>query len=71
MKNVSAATVEMLVARGCESIGWKGAELDRDAQLFAAECAVNDLIEEVGEDTATGRMWQRYERAILQERKQR
>jgi len=71
MKNVNAATVEMLVARGCESIGWKVAELDKDAQLFAAECAVSDLIEEVGEDTATGRMWQRYERAILQERKQR
>lgn len=71
MKNINAATIEMLVARGCEGFGWKAAELDRDAQLFAAECAVSDLIEEVGEDTATGRMWQRYERTILQERKQR
>lgn len=71
MTKTNAATINALVLRGCEELGWNVWELDRDGQLFAAEIAVNTLIESVGEKSRTGRMWQRYERAIIRERKTR
>ena len=67
-KTIDPKTLSALILRGCEEAGWDPWELDHDGQLFAAEIAVNTLIESVGEDTRTGRMWQRYERAIIRER---
>lgn len=68
MIKVNNATINALILRGCKEMGWEYWQLSRDEQLFAAEIAVDALIESVGEDTRTGQMWQRYERAIIRER---
>lgn len=71
MAKVNNATINVLIYRGCAIMEWEPWYLSEDEKLFAAEIAVDDLIESVGEDTPTGQMWQRYERAIIRLRTRR
>ena len=48
-----------LVAKGCERMGWSDTFMEFDEQLCAAQYYLDDIIEEVGEHTPTGKRWTR------------
>ena len=59
MNKYEMAMVWDLAAKGCERMGWHDAFLGLDAQLCAAQYYLNDIIEEIGENTSTGKYWTR------------
>lgn len=51
-------------AKGCERMGWDYIFMGLDAQLCAAQYYLDDIIEEIGENTPTGKRWTRLQGKI-------
>lgn len=60
--------IEYIARKGCEMMDWSWYYLDEDARLCAADYYIDELIDKVGEQTPTGKMWMRYQILINKKR---
>ena len=59
MNKYEKTLVWNLASKGCKRMGWNYIFMGLDAQLCAAQYYLDDIIEEVGENTSTGKYWTR------------
>ena len=64
MNKYKMAMVWDLATKGCERMGWDYFFVGLDAQLCAAQYYLDDIIEEIGENTSTGKYWARLDGKI-------